>query len=145
MSDLLGDLYFEVCYFRSFLAAMIPLTHILCSMYPLTTSNVTLPKFISARMGQYFLKVWHICDCLLNFAEFHHWHLRLIWVTLETLQNTYFFAKCHYNSGEVESLTLTESLSILPPLLRLLANCVWCTQTLGHTKAVQAITHHGLS
>lgn len=36
---------------------------------------------------------------------------------------------------------LTEALSIFP----LLANCVRCTQTLGHTKAVQAITHHGLS
>lgn len=55
---------------------------------------------------------------------------------------TPIFAKCHYNSGEVEGFTLTEALSI--PLL-LLANCVRCTQTPGHTKAVQAITHHGLS
>ncbi len=35
---------------------------------------------------------------------------------------------------------LTEALGVLH--LPLLANCV---QTAGHTKAVQAITHHGLS
>lgn len=40
----------------------------------------------------------------------------------------------------IGGFTLTEALSIL-----LLANCVRCIQRPGHTKAVQAITHHGLS
>lgn len=54
----------------------------------------------------------------------------------ETLQNTYF---CRMSL--CGGFTLTEALGVLHlPLL--LANCV---QTPGHTKAVQAITHHGLS